>query len=494
MAKIHNYINNMKSLHTSLLKAFTFSLIGFSVFNHQSVQANVSLENYVSHLPTGASVGFVAENLNRQQTIADYNQQTLMLPASTQKVFTALAAKLALGDQFQFTTDLVTTAKISNKTLQGDLGVRFSGDPTLSSGQLYQLLAKLKQQGIDVIQGNIVLDTSIFNSHDRGLGWIWNDLTMCFNAPPSAASIDGNCFSVELNAGGNLGDLVQVSVPSHFPVQVFSQVRLVSAQEAGNCAFDVVVNDNNRYTLKGCMARQSKPFGLSFAVQDPDAYAIAIIMAQLKRLGITLNGQIMLAFNPTQGNVLASHNSKALPELLKQMMKKSDNQIADSLFRRIGYQYYKKPVSFQQSAAAMRQILTRQAKIDFGNSQIADGSGLSRQNLISPNALLQTLNYINANEDKLNLLSTFPIAGYYGTLSGRGSMSEAPLAKNLIAKTGALKGVYNLAGFMQNAKGERIAFVQFINGYSTGDLESRTKRSPLVNFEKNVFTALYQEP
>lgn len=107
---------------------------------------------------------------------------------------------------------------------------------------------------------------------------------------------------------------------------------------------------------------------------------------------------------------------------------------------------------------------------------------------------MQTLNYINANEDKLNLLSTFPIAGYDGTLSGRGSMSEAPLAKNLIAKTGALKGVYNLAGFMQNAKGERIAFVQFINGYSTGDLESRTKRSPLVNFEKNVFTALYQEP
>ncbi|MGV6989004.1 serine-type D-Ala-D-Ala carboxypeptidase [Testudinibacter sp. P80/BLE/0925] len=474
------------------LKKLSFSLLGLA-FLSLPAQAKVEISDYLPHLPLGASVGFVAENLSRQQTIADYNQHILMLPASTQKVFTALAAKLTLGDQFQFNTDLVSPAKISNKTLQGDLSIRFGGDPTLTSGQLYQLLAKLKQQ-VDNIKGNIVLDTSIFNSHDRGLGWIWNDLTMCFNAPPSAASIDGNCFSVELNASGNVGSVVQATVPSHFPVQVFSQVRIVSNQEAGNCAFDVVVNDNNRYTLKGCIARQAKPFGLSFAVQDPDSYAIAIIMAQLKRLGINVNGHIMLATNPTQGTVLASHRSSALPELVKRMMKRSDNQIADSLFRRIGYQYYKKPVSFQQSAGAMRQILTRQAGVDFGNSQIADGSGLSRQNLISPSALLQTLNYISANDDKLNLLSTFPIAAHDGTLSGRGSMGEAPLAKNLIAKTGALKGVYNLAGFMHNAKGERIAFVQFINGYSTGDLESKTKRSPLVNFEKSVFTALYQEP
>ncbi|MGR6981177.1 serine-type D-Ala-D-Ala carboxypeptidase [Testudinibacter sp. P27/CKL/0425] len=482
----------MKRFFSVRLKALSFSLISLS-FLSSSAQAAVDIAGYIPQLPSGASVGFVAENLHNRQIIADHNQQILMLPASTQKVFTALAAKLVLGDQFQFTTELVSTAKISNKTLQGDLGIRFSGDPTLTSGQLYQLLAQIKQQGIDTINGNIVLDTRIFNSHDRGLGWIWNDLTMCFNAPPSAASIDGNCFSVNLDASGAVGEWVQASVPSHFPVQVFSQVRIVSAKEAGNCAFDVVVKDNNRYTLQGCMARQAKPFGLSFAVQDPDSYAISIMMTQLKKLGIKVKGNIMLAVSPTKGNVLASHASKPLPDLLKTMMKKSDNQIADSLFRRIGYQYYQKPVSFQQSAVALRQILTRQAKVDFGNSQIADGSGLSRQNLISPTALLQTLDYINANDAQLNLLTTFPIAAHDGTLSGRGSMGEAPLAKNLIAKTGALKGVYNLAGFMQNAKGERIAFVQFINGYSTGDLESKTKRSPLVNFEKSVFTALYHD-
>ena len=62
-----------------------------------------------------------------------------------------------------------------------------------------------------------------------------------------------------------------------------------------------------------------------------------------------------------------------------------------------------------------------------------------------------------------------------------------------MAKTGSLKGVYNLAGFMKNAKGQRIAFVQFINGYSTGELESKTKRGPLVNFEQQFYMALYNE-
>ena len=65
--------------------------------------------------------------------------------------------------------------------------------------------------------------------------------------------------------------------------------------------------------------------------------------------------------------------------------------------------------------------------------------------------------------------------------------------KNVIAKTGSLKGVYNLAGFMTNARGEKVAFVQFINGYSTGDLESKTKRAPLVQFESTLYNDLYKD-
>ena len=227
-------------------------------------------------------------------------------------------------------------------------------------------------------------------------------------------------------------------------------------------------------------------------MQDPDAYAAAIIQRQLKRLGIEFTGKVKQPQKPQQGQKLAQHLSKPLPELLKKMMKKSDNQIADALFRAVAYNYYKRPASFQLGTLAVKSVLQKQG-IKFGNSILADGSGLSRHNLVAPKTMLSVLEYIAKNEDKLHLMETFPIAGVDGTISGRGSLINPPLVKNVIAKTGSLKGVYNLAGFMTNARGEKVAFVQFINGYSTGDLESKTKRAPLVQFESTLYNDLYKD-
>ncbi|MFU2114507.1 serine-type D-Ala-D-Ala carboxypeptidase [[Pasteurella] aerogenes] len=455
--------------------------------------ANVDMTPIISDLPEGASLGFVAKNLQQDSIIAEYNPNTFMLPASTQKVFTALTSKLALGDQFQFETSLLTNGRVQNGTLNGDLIVKFTGDPDLTSGQLYNLFAELKTQGVNQISGDLLVDTSVFVGHDRGLGWIWNDLTMCFNSPPAAVNIDNNCFYVDLDANQAVGEAVKFSVPAQYPVQVFGQVRVASKEEAPYCQLDAIVHDNNRYQIKGCLARQNKPFGLSFAVQDPDAYAAAIIQRNLKRLGIQFNGQVRQPYQPQTGTLLARHLSKPLPELLHKMMKKSDNQIADALFRTVAYQYYKRPASFQLGMLAMKQILQSKVGIRFGNSIVADGSGLSRHNLMSPQIMLQVLEYIAKNEDQLHLLDTFPVAGVDGTLSGRGSMINPPLVKNIMAKTGALKGVYNLAGFMTNARGEKIAFVQFINGYSTGELENKTKRAPLVRVESQLYNGLYND-
>ncbi|HBO38048.1 MAG TPA: D-alanyl-D-alanine carboxypeptidase/D-alanyl-D-alanine-endopeptidase, partial [Pasteurellaceae bacterium] len=179
---------------------FTEKFLVTSLFFSSTAFAQVDVQSFISDLPQGTSLGFIAENINQKQLVAEYNAQTFMLPASTQKVFTALAAKLALGDDFKFDTSLLSNAKIVNGQLEGDLIVKFTGDPDLTSGQLYNLLAQLKKQGVNKINGNLLLDTSVFASHDRALGWIWNDLTMCFNSPPAAVNIDNNCFYVELDA------------------------------------------------------------------------------------------------------------------------------------------------------------------------------------------------------------------------------------------------------------------------------------------------------
>jgi len=81
-----------------------------------------------------------------------------------------------------------TNGSISNKQLNGDLIIQLSGDPTFSSDRLKIMLTELRQKGIEKIAGNIILDTSVFASHDKAAGWSWNNLTACYNAPPSQQS------------------------------------------------------------------------------------------------------------------------------------------------------------------------------------------------------------------------------------------------------------------------------------------------------------------
>ncbi|QLB21438.1 serine-type D-Ala-D-Ala carboxypeptidase [Vespertiliibacter pulmonis] len=473
---------------------FSKTLLIFLVSFPLSTGAKVAVSELLSSLPAGVSVSVIAKNLETGQIIAEHQSQAFMLPASTQKVFTALATKLALPDDFRFQTAFLSKGNIENGTLKGDLIAKFTGDPTLSHIQLTKLVEELGKQGIRQITGNLILDTSVFTSHNKASGWIWNDLSLCFSAQPAAVNIDHNCFYANLEASQPAGSPVTVNVPAEYPVQVFSSAYVAENADVPYCLLDAVVSDNNRYHIKGCLARQDKPFGLSFAVQDPTAYGASMIQAKLKHSGIKFSGQVQVATKPQTGLLLAEHYSVPLSDLVKKMMKKSDNQIADTLFRTIANQKYKRSASFPLASQALRDILKKQANIDLANGVIVDGSGLSRHNLVNAQTMLDALVFIAKNEEQLHLFETFPIAGVDGTLSGRGSVITAPLANNLIAKTGALKGVYNLAGFMSNVRGERIAFVEFINGYSTSqNIESKTKRAPLNQFENALFMNLYNE-
>ncbi|EFL78380.1 truncated D-alanyl-D-alanine carboxypeptidase/endopeptidase [Actinobacillus pleuropneumoniae serovar 2 str. 4226] len=176
------------------VRSYIQNLLLTSIFIPSISFAEINTSELLTNLPAGASASFIAKNLETNQIITQYQSDVFMLPASTQKVFTALAAKLVLPNDFRFQTALLTNEKVENGIIKGDLIAKFTGDPDFTSGQLYQLIGQLKKQGIEKIEGNLILDTSVFASHDKAAGWIWNDLTMCFNAPPAAVNVDNNCF------------------------------------------------------------------------------------------------------------------------------------------------------------------------------------------------------------------------------------------------------------------------------------------------------------
>lgn len=372
---------------------FSRFIIGLTSCIAFSVQA-ANVDEYVTQLPAGANLALMVQKVGASAPAIDYHSQQMALPASTQKVITALAALIQLGPDFRFTTTLETKGNVENGVLKGDLVARFGADPTLKRQDIRNMVATLKKSGVNQIDGNVLIDTSIFASHDKAPGWPWNDMTQCFSAPPAAAIVDRNCFSVSLYSAQKPGDMAFIRVASYYPVTMFSQVRTLprGSAEAQYCELDVVPGDLNRFTLTGCLPQRSEPLPLAFAVQDGASYAGAILKDELKQAGITWSGTLLRQTQVNEpGTVVASKQSAPLHDLLKIMLKKSDNMIADTVFRMIGHARFNVPGTWRAGSDAVRQILRQQAGVDIGNTIIADGSGLSRHNLIAPATMMQVL-------------------------------------------------------------------------------------------------------
>lgn len=463
-----------------------------------SVALNASAANvdeYINQLPAGANLALMVQKVGASAPQIDYHSQQMALPASTQKVITALAALLQLGPDYRFTTSLESRGKIEDGVLKGDLIARFDGDPTFKRQDLRNMVAALKRAGVQKIEGNVLIDTSVFASHDKAPGWPWNDMTQCFSAPPAAAIVDRNCFSVSLYSAPKANDLAFIRIASYYPVTMFSQVRTLprGSSEAQYCELDVVPGDLNRYTLTGCMTQRADPLPLAFAIQDGASYAGAILKGELKEANISYSGTLLrqtLASQP--GTVIASKQSAPLHDLLRIMLKKSDNMIADTVFRTIGRNFYGVQGTWRAGADAVRQILRQKAGVDLGNSIVVDGSGLSRHNLISPATMMQVLQYIAQNDSQLNFISMLPLAGHDGSLQYRAGLHEAGVDGKVSAKTGSLQGVYNLAGFITTASGQRMAFIQYLSGYAVEPADQRTRRVPLARFESRLYRDIYQ--
>ena len=456
----------------------------------------IPIDDYKQYLPDGTNLALVAQKVGSNTPLIDYNAQQMALPASTQKVVTALAALLQLGPDYRFVTNFETNGKLNNNTLSGDLVIRFSGDPTLTRQQIRNMVNALKQIGIHKVEGDLIVDISAFASHDKAPGWVWNDMTQCFSAPPAAAIIDRNCFSVSLYPSDKAGEMAYIKTASFYPVNMFSEVKTLAkgSPEARYCELNVVPGELNRYTLTGCLTQRSEPLPLAFAVQNGASYSGAIVKNELQVAGIELSGAVKKRTQPTpQSQVLVKTESKPLHDLLKIMLKKSDNMIADTVFRTIGRDYYGVPGTWRSGSDAVRQVLKQKAGIDLGNTVMVDGSGLSRHNLITPATMMQVLQFIAKNDQQLDYISMLPLAGHDGTLRYRGGLDEAGVNGKVSAKTGALQGVYNLAGFITTASGEKVAFVQFISAYAVPQSQYNSRRVPLVRFESRLYRDLYQK-
>ncbi|WP_261884838.1 serine-type D-Ala-D-Ala carboxypeptidase [Vibrio pomeroyi] len=455
----------------------------FYLLTASLISCSVLAYSPLNKLPDGSSTSLILESLSGSSNKMNTNSDGFYPPASTLKLVTALAAKLELGDDFHYTTNIAR----SNE----DVVISFSGDPTLQREHLKSLLAQYAKSQSRTIKGNLYLDNSAYTGYQRAVGWPWDILGVCYSAPSSAMTLDSNCAQASIYTKDN--GTTRVYIPAHYPIDVTTTAATVtrSGQKATQCDLELITTPDNAYKLSGCLVERKKPLPLKFAIQNPELYTSQVVSSLLKELKIQVKGDVIVGEKEKadKTTLVASHHSEKLPELLDTMLKKSDNLIADNLTKTLGATFYVQPGSFNNGTEAIKQILLTKANIDLSKAQLVDGSGLSRNNRMKSQTMVQVLRYIWENDKQLNLIDAMPTSGIDGTLKYRHSMRKAPIQGNIIAKSGSLYGSYNMAGFGLDKSGNpNSVFVQFVRDYFPEKPNpDRPVEAPITQFERAFY-------
>ncbi|HEY7172736.1 MAG TPA: D-alanyl-D-alanine carboxypeptidase/D-alanyl-D-alanine-endopeptidase [Vicinamibacterales bacterium] len=430
-----------------------------------------------------ATFGIAVHSLDRDQPIYQLNARKLLLPSSAMKIVTLAAAADQLGWDYTFSTRLVGTGPIRHGALAGDLVVIGTGDPSIDDwdGQatalFHQWADLLKAAGITRVDGRIVGDDNAFTDEPLGAGWAWDDLAASYATAVGALQYNENTAQLVIAAGRAAGEPARIEInPPSAPVSVRNAVTTTPP----SVPVALLIRPSPRgpsLDVRGTVPLNSVRHIRNVSVENPTLYFANAMRRALAANGIEVKGATvdvddLPAPVPVEGlQPLLVHQSAPLANLAATMMKMSQNLYAETLLRAMGARDVGFG-SFETGRSALQRTLATWG-ISPSDLMIADGSGLSRYNLLTAEALVAILARVAADERlRDRFAAALPVAGRDGTLSER--MRHTAAEGNLRAKTGSMSGARSLAGYVTDADGERLAFAIIANNYdASSDTISR---------------------
>ncbi|HEX6626272.1 MAG TPA: D-alanyl-D-alanine carboxypeptidase/D-alanyl-D-alanine-endopeptidase [Pyrinomonadaceae bacterium] len=425
-------------------------------------------------------------SLETGRVIYEENAHKWMQPASNMKLYTVAAALDRFGPDYRFVTSVYAPARPDRAGLiKGDLTVYGRGDPTYATRfnpedeeknyyrAIDELAARVVAAGVRKIEGDLVGDESYFAGIALAPGWEWDDLQWWYGAEVSALTVNDNSVDLAVKPGARVGDPCFITTgPPTSLVTVIDRTRT----SARGTTRELVVHrplGQNSIEVSGTMPIDDRGFTASVAVSRPAMMFAAMLRASLERHGVVVTGKTRTidargradSATPLEVSALvelATRQSPPLSIIAAQTMKPSQNLYTELLLRALGKREATDPkkTSEESGVAAVRSLLTK-AGIDAGRLLIIDGSGLSRGNLVTAEATLQLLVYMNGHPHAHFFRDALPVAGVDGTLRNR--MRNTAATGNVRAKTGTLGSATSLSGYLFTAAGERLAFSLMIN-------------------------------
>ncbi|MGH9163723.1 MAG: D-alanyl-D-alanine carboxypeptidase/D-alanyl-D-alanine endopeptidase [Vicinamibacteraceae bacterium] len=435
------------------------------------------------------------QSLDTGEMLYEQNADLLMIPASNMKIVTMAVAAERLGWDHRFETRLEAHGTIANGTLRGNLVAVGGGDPAFggplddAAPVFQEWTAAARAMGIAQVDGCLIGDGSAFQGEPLGDGWSWDDLIYGYSAPISALSFHENVVELGVRPGPSPGAPARVALTPAAAGLALSQ-HVVTGPPESEADVDVRRDLGDSFlTVSGAVPVGAEPYTRVVAVPQPSWFFVSELGRTLAKNGITstegpvareslelvlerdaAGAPCLLPSTDARKRILATHRSKPLSEIGVRFMKVSQNLYGEMLLRAIGRRAAA-TTSVEDTdgdtAELARQSIDDQLGawgIPPGQIRLADGSGLSRYNLVTARLLLQILRQMwRSPAHRERFYATLPIAGRDGTLDERFHGTRA--AGNAHAKTGTLSSVRALSGYVQTEQGEMLAFSMLANNF-----------------------------
>ena len=407
--------------------------------------------------------GLKVVSLQSGETLYARDSRYLYNPASNMKLLTTAAALKRLGPDFRYQTTLwADSAAVQDSIISGDIYLKGSGDPDLLRDGLRRLTGQLKALGIRRIAGDLRCDESYMDDLYWGSGWMWDDVSGWYWAPISALTVEDNCVTVTVTPGEAAGDPLEVSIdPPTAYMQIDNRGRTAAPMDSASLKAYKVERvwrpvAKNVVAVEGGLSLDAAPRRYTIDVVDAALYTGALMQELLREEGITIAGTVQQGIVPENARLLAEHRSPPLTEIVLNTNKISDNLSAELLLKTVGAAVKGAPGTAAKGISVIYQMLD-ELGVDSTGYRLADGSGVSRYDLITPDLVIELLKEMHRDfRVQAEYQASLPIAGLDGSLKYR--MRDTAAANKLRAKTGTLSGVSALAGYTTTADGEQLAF------------------------------------
>jgi len=416
---------------------------------------------------------------NSDDVIYERNPRKLFMPASNMKLYTTAAALCLLGPQFRYETGFYSNGEVTSGTLNGDLIIKGSGDPSWSwrfyennyDSIMVQFVDSLKAKGITRITGDIVGDDNYFDDMLLGGGWAWDNEAYYYNAQLSALSFNENYIDYKIYPDSVIGNPVRLeSYPETSYLALRNDLITVHPDSSGRWTEgrDRALNQG---WFEGEYSQSKGEGSAAITVENPTLFTVHVLKEYLERGGITVAGDpvdvddLSDSLDYTGYQRLFTHQSPPLSDIICKVNKPSQNFIAETLQKTLGAEFGEEGSSYQ--GRLVERALFDSLGVYTPGFNPRDGSGLSRYNLIAPEATVSLLDMMWDHPQREIYLASLPVIGYDGTT--RRLVENGAAYQNVLAKTGTISYARALSGYVWTQSGEPIIFSFMVNHHTVSN-------------------------